>query len=44
MPVYKGMEIYVVDAKTKKILGATDASWVGNTAHFNHKGYRFVKT
>ena len=43
MPVYKGMEIYVVDAKTKKILGATDASWVGNTAHFNHKGYRFVK-
>lgn len=43
MPVYKGMEIYMVDAKTKKILGATDASWVGNTAHFNHKGYRFVK-
>lgn len=43
MPVYKGMEIYVVDANTKKILGATDASWVGNTAHFNHKGYRFVK-
>ena len=43
MPVYKGMEIYVVDAKTKKILGATDASWVGNTAHFNHKGYRLVK-
>lgn len=43
MPVYKGMEIYVVDAMTKKILGATDASWVGNTAHFNHKGYRFVK-
>ena len=43
MPIYKGMEIYVVDAKTKKILGATDASWVGNTAHFNHKGYRFVK-
>ena len=43
MPVYEGMEIYVVDAKTKKILGATDASWVGNTAHFNHKGYRFVK-
>lgn len=43
MLVYKGMEIYVVDAKTKKILGATDASWVGNTAHFNHKGYRFVK-
>lgn len=43
MPVYKGMEIYVVDAKTKKILGATDASWVGNTAHFNHKSYRFVK-
>lgn len=43
MPVYKGMEIYVVDVKTKKILGATDASWVGNTAHFNHKGYRFVK-
>lgn len=43
MPVYKGMEIYVVDAKTKKILGATDASWVGNTAHFNHKDYRFVK-
>ena len=43
MPVYKGMEIYVVDAKTKKILGATDESWVGNTARFNHKGYRFVK-
>lgn len=43
MPVYKGMEIYVVDAKTKKILGATDASWVGNTVRFNHKGYRFVK-
>ena len=43
MPVYKGMEIYVVDAKTKKILGATDASWVGNTARFNHKGYRYVK-
>lgn len=43
MPVYKGMEIYVVDAKTKKILGATDASWVGNTVRFNHKGYRYVK-
>ena len=43
IPVYKGMEIYVVDAKTKKILGATDASWVGNTAHFNHKGYQFIK-
>lgn len=43
MPVYKGMEIYVVDAKTKKILGATDTSWVGNTARFNHKGYRYVK-
>lgn len=43
MPVYKGMEIYVVDAKTKKILGATDASWIGNTAHFNHKGYQFIK-
>lgn len=43
MPVYKGMEIYVVDAKTKKILGATDASWVGNTARFNHKGYQYVK-
>ena len=28
IPVYKGMEIYVVDAKTKKILGATDASWL----------------
>lgn len=43
MPVYKGMEIYVVDAKTKKILGATDASWVGNTARFNNKGYQYVK-
>lgn len=43
IPVYKGMEIYVVDAKTKKILGATDASWIGNTAHFNHKGYQFIK-
>ena len=43
MPVYKGMEIYVVDAKTKEILGATDASWVGNTARFNHKDYRYVK-
>ena len=30
MPVYKGMEIYVVNSKTKVIEGATDQSKVGN--------------
>ena len=31
MPVYKGMEIYVVNSKTKKIEGATNLTKIGNT-------------
>lgn len=31
MPVYKGMEIYVVNSKTKKIEGATNSTKIGNT-------------
>ena len=31
MPVYKGMEIYVVNSKTKKIEGATNRTKIGNT-------------
>ena len=31
MPVYKGMEIFVVNTKTKKIEGATNRTKIGNT-------------
>lgn len=31
MPAYKGMEIYVVNSKTKKIEGATNRTKIGNT-------------
>lgn len=31
MPAYKGMEIYVVNSKTKKIEGATNLTKIGNT-------------
>ena len=31
MPVYKGMEIYVVNSKTKKFEGATNRTKIGNT-------------
>lgn len=37
MPVYKGMEIYVVNSKTKVIEGATDQSKVGNKVKNNKK-------
>ena len=41
MPVYKGMEIYVVNSKTKKIEGATDQSKVGNKVK-NNKKYQCI--
>lgn len=41
MPVYKGMEIYVVNSKTKKIEGATDQSKVGNKVK-NNKKYQYI--
>lgn len=31
MPVYKGMEIFVVNTKMKKIEGATNRTKIGNT-------------
>ena len=31
MPVYKGMEIFVINTKTKKIEGATNRAKIGNT-------------
>ena len=31
MPLYKGIEIFVADAKTKIIKGATDRIWIGKT-------------
>lgn len=41
MPVYEGMEIYVVNSKTKKIEGATDQSKVGNKVK-NNKKYQYI--
>ena len=41
MPVYKGMEIYVVNSKTKKIERATDQSKVGNKVK-NNKKYQYI--
>lgn len=41
MPVYKGMEIYVVNSKTKVIEGATDQSKVGNKVK-NNKKYQYI--
>ena len=31
MPLYKGIEIFVADAKTKIVKGATDRTWIGET-------------
>ena len=33
MPVYKGMELYVADADTELVKGATDCDKIGNTFH-----------
>ncbi len=41
IPVYKGMEIYVVNSKTKVIEGATDQSKVGNKVK-NNKKYQYI--
>ena len=41
MPVYKGMEIYVVNSKTKVIEGATNQSKVGNKVK-NNKKYQYI--
>lgn len=41
MPVYKGMEIYVENSKTKVIEGATDQSKVGNKVK-NNKKYQYI--
>ena len=41
MPVYKEMEIYVVNSKTKVIEGATDQSKVGNKVK-NNKKYQYI--
>ena len=41
MPVYKGMEIYVVNSKAKVIEGATNQSKVGNKVK-NNKKYQYI--
>lgn len=42
MPVYKGMEIYVVNSKTKVIEGATDKNKIGKKILTNNKQYNYV--
>ena len=42
MPVYKGMEIYVVNSKTKIIEGATDKNKIGKKILTSNKNYQYV--
>lgn len=42
MPVYKGMEIYVVNSKTKVIEGATDKNKIGKKILTTNKQYNYV--
>lgn len=42
MPVYKGMEIYVVNSKTKIIEGATDKNKIGKKTLTSNKNYQYI--
>lgn len=42
MPVYKGMEIYVVNSKTKIIEGATDKNKIGKKILTSNKNYQYI--
>ena len=42
MPVYKGMEIYVVNSKTKIIEGATDKNKIGQKILTSNTNYQYI--
>ena len=42
MPVYKGMEMYVVNSKTKIIEGATDKNKIGKKIRTSNKNYQYI--
>ena len=42
MPVYKGMEIYVVNSKTNIIEGATDKNKIGKKILTSNKNYQYI--
>lgn len=42
MPVYKGMEMYVVNSKTKIIEGATDKNKIGKKILTSNKNYQYI--
>ena len=42
MPVYKGMEIYVVNSKTKIIEEATDKNKIGKKIRTSNKNYQYI--
>lgn len=42
MPVYKGMEIYVVNSKMKIIEGATDKNKIGKKIRTSNKNYQYI--
>lgn len=42
MPVYKGMEIYVVNSKTKIIEGATDKNKIGKKILTSNTNYQYI--
>lgn len=42
MPVYKGMEIYVVNSKTKIIEGATNKNKIGKKIRTSNKNYQYI--
>lgn len=42
MPVYKGMEIYVVNSKTKIIEGATNKNKIGKKILTSNKNYQYI--
>lgn len=42
MPVYKGMEIYVVNSKTKIIEGATDKNKIGKKIRTSNTNYQYI--
>ena len=42
MPVYKGMEMYVVNSKTKIIEGATDKNKIGKKIRTSNTNYQYI--
>lgn len=42
MPVYKGMEMYVVNSKMKIIEGATDKNKIGKKIRTSNKNYQYI--